>query len=82
MKTLTPTQAAYVAGFLDGDGSIFVRLKPNAAYRYGFQIAPYVVSSNRKRNSRSWNDCRNYLEQVMCGYATMVSLNSQSAVSK
>ena len=43
MKTLTPTQAAYVAGFLDGDGSIFVRLKPNAAYKYGFQIAPYIV---------------------------------------
>jgi hypothetical protein len=43
MKTLTPTQAAYVAGFLDGDGSIFVCLKPNAAYRYGFQIALYVV---------------------------------------
>src|SRR5437588_12957947 len=43
MNSLTPTQAAYVAGFLDGDGSIFVRLKPNAAYKYGFQIAPYVV---------------------------------------
>jgi hypothetical protein len=43
MKALTPTQAAYVAGFLDGDGSIFVRLKPNAAYKYGFQIAPYIV---------------------------------------
>ena len=43
MNSLTPTQAAYVAGFLDGDGSIFVRLKPNTAYKYGFQVAPYVV---------------------------------------
>ena len=36
-------QKAYLAGFLDGDGSIYVRLKPNSTYRYGFQIAPYVV---------------------------------------
>ncbi len=34
---------AYIAGFLDGDGSIYVRAKPNPAYRYGYQIAPYVV---------------------------------------
>ncbi len=34
---------AYIAGFLDGDGSIYVRLKPNASYRFGFQIAPYVA---------------------------------------
>jgi len=34
---------AYLAGFLDGDGSIYVQLKPNSTYRYGFQIAPYIV---------------------------------------
>ena len=34
---------AYIAGFLDGDGSIYVRAKPNTSYRYGYQIAPYVV---------------------------------------
>lgn len=34
---------SYLAGFLDGDGSIYVRLKPNRTYRYGFQIAPSVV---------------------------------------
>ena len=33
----------YLAGFLDGDGSIYVRIKPNSTYKYGFQIAPYVV---------------------------------------
>jgi intein-encoded DNA endonuclease-like protein len=43
MKNFSSTQAAYLAGFLDGDGSIYVRLKPNSDYRYGFQIAPYVV---------------------------------------
>jgi hypothetical protein len=43
LKKLSPIQKAYVAGFLDGDGSIYVRAKPNPTYRYGFQIAPYIV---------------------------------------
>ena len=50
---LTQSQKAYLAGFLDGDGSIYVRLKPNPTYRYGFQIAPYVVlfqSQKEKEN--------------------------------
>ncbi len=34
---------AYIAGFLDGDGSIYVRAKPNTSYRYGYQVAPYIV---------------------------------------
>lgn len=42
-QKLTSTQRAYLAGFLDGDGSIYVRLKPNTTYRYGFQVAPYIV---------------------------------------
>ncbi len=36
-------QRAYLAGFLDGDGSIYVRLKPNSSYKYGFQVSPYIV---------------------------------------
>ena len=34
---------AYLAGFMDGDGSIHVRIKPNRTYRYGFQISPNIV---------------------------------------
>ncbi len=34
---------AYLAGFLDGDGSIYVRVKPNKTYRFGFQIAPTIA---------------------------------------
>lgn len=37
------TQQSYLAGFLDADGSIYVQAKPNRTYRYGFQIAPYIV---------------------------------------
>jgi intein-encoded DNA endonuclease-like protein len=40
---LSSTQKAYLAGFLDGDGSIYVRAKPNQTYRFGYQIAPYIV---------------------------------------
>ncbi len=50
---LSQTQKAYLAGFLDGDGSIYVRLKPNLTYKYGFQVAPYVVlfqSQKEKEN--------------------------------
>ncbi|OGN28719.1 MAG: hypothetical protein A3I26_01920 [Candidatus Yanofskybacteria bacterium RIFCSPLOWO2_02_FULL_43_10] len=43
MKTLTSQQQAYIAGFLDGDGSIYVQAKKNPTYRYGYQVAPYVV---------------------------------------
>ena len=40
---LSLTQRAYIAGFLDADGSIYVRAKPNPTYRFGYQIAPYIV---------------------------------------
>ncbi len=43
MKSLSSIQKAYIAGFLDGDGSVYVRLKPNLSYRYGFQVAPYII---------------------------------------
>lgn len=40
---LKNTDRAYIAGFLDGDGSIHVKLKPSNDYRFRFQIAPYIV---------------------------------------
>ena len=43
LKSLSETNKAYIAGFLDADGSIYVRAKPNSTYRYGFQIAPYIA---------------------------------------
>lgn len=42
-QKISSTQKAYLAGFLDGDGSIYVQLKPNSSYRYKFQVAPYIV---------------------------------------
>jgi intein-encoded DNA endonuclease-like protein len=43
MTLNSQTFLAYIAGFLDGDGSIYVRAKPNSAYRHGYQVAPYVA---------------------------------------
>ena len=40
---LNQIQKSYLAGFLDGDGSIYAQLKVNPTYRYGFQVAVYVV---------------------------------------
>ena len=43
MKNLSSEQKSYLAGFLDGDGSIYVRLKPNLTYRFGYQMVAYVA---------------------------------------
>ena len=40
---LSSTKRAYIAGFLDADGSVYVRAKPNDTYRFGYQIAPSIV---------------------------------------
>ena len=47
-------QKAYLAGFLDGDGSIYVRLKPNPTYRYGFQVAPYIVLFQSQKDRKNF----------------------------
>ena len=53
VKSISQVKRAYLAGFLDGDGSIYVQMKPNKTYKYGFQIAPYIVlfqSLKEKKN--------------------------------
>jgi hypothetical protein len=53
---LSKEERAYIAGFLDGDGSIHVRLKPNSSYRYRFQISPALVfyQSEKETNYLKW----------------------------
>jgi len=53
---LTKHQRAYLAGFLDGDGSIYVRLKPNPTYRYGFQVAPYIVLFQSQKDQKKFEE--------------------------
>ncbi len=58
MKSFSSIKRAYLAGFLDGDGSIYVRLKPSNDYRFGFQVAPYIVLfQSAKERSRFEEIC-------------------------
>jgi len=43
-----------MAGFLDGDGSVYVRAKPNPTYRYGFQVALYIVLYQSKKSKKNF----------------------------
>ncbi len=52
---LKKEQKAYIAGFLDGDGSVHVRLKPNSTYRFHFQISPSVVFYQSKKEKEFLN---------------------------
>jgi hypothetical protein len=45
------TTRAYIAGFLDGDGSIVLQLKPRRDYRFGFQIRATVSFYQKRRGS-------------------------------
>jgi len=47
---------SYIAGFLDGDGSIYVKIKPNITYRYKFQVSPAIVffQSEKEGNHLKW----------------------------
>jgi hypothetical protein len=65
MLKLTQSQLAYLAGFIDGDGSIYVRLKPNNGYRYGFQIAPYIILFQSAKDEVNFTKICNLLN---CGY--------------
>lgn len=65
MQKLTQTQISYLAGFIDGDGSIYVRAKPNQDYRFGFQIAPYIVLFQSTKDEVNFNKICALLD---CGY--------------
>jgi len=55
---LNQLQKSYLAGFLDGDGSIYAQLKPNPTYKYGFQVAVNVaLFQSQKDQSQFENVC-------------------------
>ena len=51
---------SYLAGFLDGDGSIYVQLKPNQTYRFGFQIASTIAFFQSKKEKAKMEMMRNF----------------------
>ena len=43
LENLNELDLAYIAGFLDGDGSIFAQIVPGAAYKYDFTVRVSVA---------------------------------------
>ena len=62
---MDPTILAYIAGFLDGDGSIFFQLIRKKDYRFGFQLRTTIAFYQKSENERIllW-----LKEQFLAGY--------------
>ena len=58
----TPTDRAYIAGFLDGDGSIYVQAKKNDTYRYGYQVAPAIVFFQSAKSEELFQEFYEFLK--------------------
>lgn len=48
LEKLTTDDLAYIAGFIDGDGSIFCQIIEGSDYKYGFTIRVSIVLFQRK----------------------------------
>ena len=57
----SPTDRAYIAGFLDGDGSIYVQAKKNDTYRYGYQVAPALVFFQSAKSEKLFTEFYEFL---------------------
>ena len=57
----TPTERAYIAGFLDGDGSIYVQAKKNDTYRYGYQVAPAIAFFQSAKTEKLFTEFHGFL---------------------
>ena len=57
----SPTDRAYIAGFLDGDGSIYVQAKKNDTYRYGYQVAPAIVFFQSAKSEKLFTEFYEFL---------------------
>jgi len=65
VKHLSKTQCAYIAGFLDGDGSLYIRIKPNKDYRFNYQIAPNIVFY---QSQKGWLFLQKIKKMISAGY--------------
>lgn len=62
---IEPTTLAYIAGFLDGDGSIFFQIVPRSDYKYRFEIRASVAFYQKKSNVEILNWLK---KQIGAGY--------------
>ena len=54
MRTLTVAEATYIAGYLDGEGSITVRKEKRVANTRGWRLNPVVAMFNTHLASLEW----------------------------
>ncbi len=55
-KSISSIEKSYLAGFLDADGSIYVQAKPNDTYRFGYQVAPYIVFYQSAQDEEAFSE--------------------------
>ena len=65
MRKLSIAKKAYIAGFLDGDGSVYVKLTKNKNYRYRYQVSSYIAFYQSQVNEIFLRDLK---IQIGCGY--------------
>ena len=49
---MTEKEKAYIAGFLDGDGSIMLQLKPRKVVNYGFRVRTIICFYQDSRHKK------------------------------
>jgi len=65
MSDMEPTIIAYVAGFLDGDGSIFFQIVRRKDYKRKFQIRTSIAFYQKSENA----EILDWLKEIFqCGY--------------
>lgn len=60
MRVLDQTTLAYIAGFLDGDGSIFFQIIPRPDYKQKFQIRSSIAFYQKSEH----NDILNWFKEL------------------
>ena len=65
MRKLSKAEKAYIAGFLDGDGSVYVKLTKNKSYRYGYQVSSYITFYQSQVNQ---SFLQSLCKKLECGY--------------
>ena len=60
MRFMNETTLAYIAGFLDGDGSIFFQIIPRKDYKQKFQIRTSIAFYQKKEYAEILEWLKNY----------------------
>ena len=58
---ISPLEAAYVAGFLEGDGSISAKITPSKTGRFGYVVRVMINFTQHTRNRRMLSHVRKIL---------------------